>query len=416
MIVWLPSSSDIFVDDRSGSRVWTAAIVSSGNATRAGCSTIRAKNGTRQKALLRQVPALAPKRTCRKYDILRGTRKRVEGADDAPPIINRSSWEGANMRKLLLVFMAAGATILSSALRADNYPSRPITLVAVFGPGSASDTICRAIAEPLGIALKQSVVVEDRPGADGTLAALYVARAAPDGYTLLMATNSPLSAAPFLMKSLSYDAVKDFSPVTRVGSFTLMLVVNPNVPAKSVKELIEYAKANPGKLSFASANTSGIVAGETLKHWAGIDMFHVPYKSSPPALQDVISGRVSMMFTDLTTGLPHVKSGALRALAVTRMLRSSLFPELPTLDEAGVTGFDMDSWAAIVAPAHTPPAIVTKLNRELRKIIDSPELKSKLGNVGFEAFSSSSEELEHYIKVQLGKWDKMVKDASIQPQ
>jgi tripartite-type tricarboxylate transporter receptor subunit TctC len=319
------------------------------------------------------------------------------------------------VRKLLFAFMAAGV-LLSSALGADNYPSRPITLVAVFGPGSASDTICRAIADPLGVALNQSVVVEDRPGADGALAALYVARSAPDGYTLLMATNSPLSAAPFLMKNLNYDSEKDFSPVTRVGSFTLMLVVNPNVPVKSVKELIEYAKANPGKLSFASANTSGIVAGETLKHWAGIDMFHVPYKSSPPALQDVISGRVSMMFTDLTTGLPHVQSGALRALAITRVRRSSLFPELPTLDEAGVTGFDMDSWAGIVAPAHTPPAIVAKLNTELRKIIDSPELKSKLRNVGFEAFSSSSEELEAFIKVQLGKWDKMVRDAGIQPQ
>jgi tripartite-type tricarboxylate transporter receptor subunit TctC len=320
------------------------------------------------------------------------------------------------MRKLLFVFAAVGAAMLNSGLHADDYPSRPITLVAVFGPGSASDTICRAIADPLGVALNQSVIVEDRPGADGALAALYVARAAPDGYTLLMATNSPLSAAPFLMKSLSYSVMKDFSPVTRVGSFTLMLVVNPNIPAKSVKELIEYAKANPGKLSFASANTSGIVAGETLKHWAGIDMFHVPYKSSPPALQDVISGRVSMMFTDLTTGLPFVKSGALRALAVTRLHRSSLFPELPTLDEAGVTGFDMDSWAGIVAPAHTPPTIVTELNRELRKIIDSPELKSKLSNVGFEAFSSSPEELQDFMKVQLGKWGKMVKDAGIQPQ
>src|SRR5207342_2364801 len=206
------------------------------------------------------------------------------------------------------------------------------------------------------------------------------------------ATNSPLSAVPFMMKSPPCDAVKDFTPITRVGSFTLMLVVNPSIPAKSMKELIEYAKANPGKLSFASANTSGIVAGETLKHWAEIDLLHVPYKSAPPALQDLIAGRVSMMFTDLTTGLPHVRSGALRALAVTRLQRSPLFPELPTLDEAGVTGFDMDSWAGIVAPARTPPAIVAQLNRELRKIIDSPDIKSKLGNVGFEAFSSSPRE------------------------
>jgi tripartite-type tricarboxylate transporter receptor subunit TctC len=272
------------------------------------------------------------------------------------------------------------------------------------------------IAQPLSVALKETVIVEDRPGANGALAALYVARSAPDGYTLLMATNSPLSAVPFLMKNVSYDAVKDFTPVTRVGSFTLMLVLNPSVPAKTVKELIEYAKDNPGNLSFASANTSGIVAGETLKHWAEIDLLHVPYKSSPPAIQDVLAGRVSMMFTDLTTGLPHVRSGALRALAVTRLQRSSLFPELPTLDEAGVTGFDMDSWAGIVAAAHTPPAIVTQLSQELRKIIDNPAIKSTLGNVGFEAFSSSPQEFEDFVKVQLGKWGKMVKDAGIQAE
>ena len=240
------------------------------------------------------------------------------------------------MKKLLPILFAAGMVSFGPALHADDYPSRPINLVAVFGPGSASDTICRMVGEPLGEALKTTVVVENRQGANGALAAMYVARAAPDGYTLLMATNSPLSAVPFMMKKVPYDPITDFTPVTRMGSFTLMLVMHPSIPAKNVKELIAYAKANPGKLSFASANTSGIVAGETLKHWAGIDILHVPYKSPPPALQDLIAGRVSMMFTDLTTGLPHVKSGALRALAVTRIQRSSLFPELPTMDEAGV--------------------------------------------------------------------------------
>src|SRR5262249_17159642 len=173
------------------------------------------------------------------------------------------------MKKLCLILVAAAAALFSSALLADNYPSKPVTLVAVFGPGSASDPICRVIAQPLSVALKETVIVENRPGANGALAALYVARSAPDGHTLLMATNSPLSTAPFLMKNVSYDPVKDFAPVTRVGSFTLMLVVNPSLPVKTVKELIEYAKVNPGKLSFASANTSGIVAGETLKHWGG---------------------------------------------------------------------------------------------------------------------------------------------------
>ena len=321
------------------------------------------------------------------------------------------------MKHLLrFVIAAAAATLMGSALRADNYPSKPITLVAVFGPGSASDTICRVIAQPLSVALKESVIVENRPGANGALAAQYVARAAPDGYTLLMGTNSPLSAVPFMMKSPPYDAIKDFTPITRVGSYTLMLVVHPSIPAKTIRELIDYAKNNPGKLSFASANTSGIVAGETLKHWAEINMLHVPYKSTPPALQDLIAGRVSMMFTDLTTGLPHVQSGALRALAVTRLQRSSLFPELPTMDEAGVTGFDMDSWAGIVAPAGTPPNVVTRLNTELRKIIDSPDIKKSLGRVGFEAFSSSPDEFKDTIRVQLGKWGKMVKDAGIQAE
>src|SRR6516164_7968756 len=296
------------------------------------------------------------------------------------------------MKKLCLILVAAGAALFSPALRADDYPSKPITLVNAFGPGSGSDTVCRVIAQPLSVALKETVIVEDRPGASGALAALYVARSAPDGYTLLMATNSPLSAVPFLMKNVSYDPVKDFTPITRVGSFTLMLVVNPSVPAKTVKELIEYAKSNPGKLSFASANTSGIVAGETLKHWAEIDMLHVPYKSTPPALQDVLAGRISMMFVDLTTAVPHVKAGTLRALASTRLKRSTLIPELPTMDEAGVTGFDMDSWAGIFAPAGTPANIVALLNKELRRIIDSPEVKSSLGKAGFEAFSSSAQE------------------------
>jgi tripartite-type tricarboxylate transporter receptor subunit TctC len=319
------------------------------------------------------------------------------------------------MKTFLRILIAVGALSFGLAAHADTYPSKPITIIVPFGPGSATDTIARVVAQHLGAVLKQSVVVEARPGANGALSALYVARSAPDGYTLFMSTNSPHSAAPFLMKNIGYDPVKDFTAITRMGSYTLMLCVHPSIPAKSVKELIEYAKANPGKLSFASGNTSGVVAGETLKHWAELDILHVPYKSAPPALNDVLAGRVSMMFTDLTTGLPHVKAGTLRALAVTRLKRSTLIPELPTLDEAGVTGFDMDSWAGIFAPAGTPADIITLLNAELRKIIDNGEVKSNLGNVGFEAFSSSPKELEDFVKVQLGKWGKMVKDAGIQP-
>jgi tripartite-type tricarboxylate transporter receptor subunit TctC len=224
-----------------------------------------------------------------------------------------------------------------------------------------------------------------------------------------------LSADPFLHKDVSYDAVKDFVPITRVGSFTLMLVVNPSLPIHSVKELVDYAKANPGTLSFASGNTAGIVAGDILAKWAGVSMLHVPYKSTPPALEDIIAGRVSMMFADFTTAIPHVQAGTLRALAVTRIKRSALYPELPTLDEAGIKGFDMDAWAGLVAPAGTPPAVVTKLNAALRKIIDAPDVQKKFHNVGFEGFSSTPGEFGDFIKVQLDTWGKMVKDAGIQP-
>ncbi len=317
--------------------------------------------------------------------------------------------------RALCVLVAAAAVLFCTALWADDFPSRPITFVAVFGPGSASDTICRIIADPLSAALKQPVVVEDRPGADGAVAAQYVQHANPDGYTLMMATNSPLSADPFLLREVSYDPVKDFAPVTRVGSFTLMLVVNPNLPAHSVKELVEYAKANPGKVSFASGNTAGIVGGKTFAHWAGLDMLHVPYKSSPPAIEDVIAGRVSMMIVDFTVAMPHVASGQVRALAVTRLKRSSLFPDLPTLDEAGIEGFEIDAWAGLVAPAKTPPAVIAKLNGAISKIIDDPATKQKFRNVGFEGFSSTPDQLGDFIKVQLGKWGKMVAVAGIKP-
>jgi tripartite-type tricarboxylate transporter receptor subunit TctC len=319
------------------------------------------------------------------------------------------------MRKLLLVLAAATAVCFSAALyAADNYPSRPVTLVAVFGPGSASDTICRIIADKLGPALGQPVIVEDRPGADGALAALYVHHQPADGYTLLMATNSPLSADPYLHKDVNYDPVKDFVPITRVGSFTLMLVVDPKLPIHSVQEMIDYARANPGKLTFASGNTAGIVALETIKHDTGISMLHVPYKSTPPALEDIIGGRVSMMLADFTTAMPHVNAGTVRSIALSRIRRSTLFPDLPTMDEAGIKGFNLDTWAGLVAPAGTPPEVIAKLNGALRPIIDSPDVQARFKNVGFEGFSSTPEELGDFIKAQLALWGKMIKNANIQ--
>ena len=319
------------------------------------------------------------------------------------------------MRKLLLVLAAAGATLFSPALRAQNYPTKPITLVSVFGPGSASDTICRIIADKLSPILGQPIVVEDRPGADGALAALYVHHQLADGYTLLFGTNSPLSADPFIHKDINYDPIKDFVPITRVGSFTLMLIVNPKLPIHSVNELLDYAKANPGKLTYASGNTAGIVGMETIKKRAEMSILHVPYKTTAPALEDIMAGRVSMMFADFTAAMPHVAAGTIRPLAISRIKRSKLYPDLPTLDEAGIKGFNLDAWAGLVAPTGTPPQIVTKLNTALRKVIDSPEVQEKLKNVGFEGFSSTPEELGDYIKAEVVEWGKMVRDAGIQP-
>ena len=317
---------------------------------------------------------------------------------------------------LVCILTTGGVTLFGAAAQTDTYPNKPITFIVPFGAGSTTGIISRIVAQHLGAALGQTIVVEDKPGANGAIAASYVARAAPDGYTVFMSTNSPHSAAPSLNKSVPYDPVKDFMPVTRIGSFTLILALNPEIPAKSIPELIAYAKANPGKMTFASGNTSGVVAGETFKAWAGINLVHVPYRSSPPAVNDVIAGRVSMMFTDLTSSLPHVQAGKLRALAVTRLQRSTLVPDLPTLDEAGVKGFDMDSWMAMFVPAKTPPAIVARLNTETRKIIDNPQIKARIGALGFEAFSSSSGELGEFVKVQLVKWTKMIRDAGIEPE
>ena len=318
--------------------------------------------------------------------------------------------------KYLVRLLVAACALVSVAANAQTWPDKQITLIVPFGPGSGTDAISRIVAQHLSTALNQNVVVENKPGANGALAATQVARAAPDGYTLFMSTNSPHSAAPFLNKTIAYDPVKDFAPITRVGSFTLLLVVNPEVPAKSVSELIAYAKANPGKLSFASGNTSGIVAGETLKFWGNLDILHVPYKSVPPAMTDLLAGRVSMMFVDLTNALPHVRAGTVRALAASRKERSKLFPEVPSLHEAGVTDFEMDSWAGLMAPANTPKEVVARLNAEVRKILEDPAIKARIGGIGFEAFASTPDEFGEFVKAQLSKWGKMVRDAGIQPE
>src|SRR5215467_4682425 len=268
-----------------------------------------------------------------------------------------------------LFMLVAGWALLAQAANADVYPSKPVTIVVGFAPGSGIDVIVRAIARRLELPLRQTVVIENRPGANAAIAAAHVSRAAPDGYTL-MPGGGFYSSTPYLMKNISYDPQKDFAPITLIGSFGYMVVVNPRVPVQSVPELIAYAKANPGKLSFASSNPNGIVSGETFKRWAGIDIVHVHYKSAPPAINDVLGGSVSMMFADVTTALPHVRAKTLRGLAVTGSKRYAALPDVPSLQELGLSGFGRPSWSGIFAPAETPTDIVTYLNAEIRRVVE----------------------------------------------
>ncbi|SNS27334.1 Tripartite-type tricarboxylate transporter, receptor component TctC [Tardiphaga sp. OK246] len=297
-----------------------------------------------------------------------------------------------------------------------NYPNRAITLVLPFAAGSGTDTTTRLIAKELGTALNANTVIDNKAGANGSIAASFVARAPADGYTLFVTTNTTHSANPFLLKTMSYDPIKDFTPIARTGDLPFMLVINPEIPANSVEELIALAKKEPGKYSYASGSSSAIVSGATFARLAKLDLLHVPYKSSPPALTDVIAGRVSMMFVDVPTGLPHVNAKALKSLAVTTKYRSKLLPDLPTMDEAGVKGFDITSWQGYLGPANMPKDIVVKLNAEIRKIVERPEIQKDLANRGMEAFSGTPEEFDAFLKNQLKVWEKLITDAGIEKQ
>jgi tripartite-type tricarboxylate transporter receptor subunit TctC len=312
---------------------------------------------------------------------------------------------------LALIGVATGAMAQTAG-----YPNRPITLVLPFAAGSGTDTTTRLIAKELGTALNATTIIDNKAGANGSIAASFVARAPADGYTLFVTTNTTHSANPYLLKTMNYDPVKDFTPIARTGDLPFMLVINPEIPANSVEELIALAKKNPGKYTYASGSSSAIVSGATFARLAGIDMLHVPYKSSPPAMTDVIAGRVSMMFTDVPTGLPHVNAKSLKALAVTTKYRSKIMPDLPTMDEAGVKGFDVTSWQGYLGPANLPKEIVVKLNAEIRKIVERPDIQKELAGRGMEAFSGTPEEFDAFLKEQLVVWQKLIEGAGIEKQ
>ncbi|NYI00800.1 Bug family tripartite tricarboxylate transporter substrate binding protein [Cupriavidus plantarum] len=325
------------------------------------------------------------------------------------------------VRRLLAatVMTMAGLPALLAATpasAADAWPSRPLRLVVPFAAGSGTDAVARIAAKELGDALGQNVVVDNRPGANGAIAAELVAQAAPDGYTLFMTTNTTHSANPSLMKKLPYDPIKDFTPVARMGNLPFMLVINPKLPVNSVAELIAYAKSHPG-MSYASGNSTGIVSGATLGRMAGIDLLHVPYKSTPPAMTDVIAGQVPMMFVDVAAGIANVKAGKMRALAVTTAQRSRLLPDLPPIgDTPGLKGFDITSWNGVFAPARTPQPIVERLNRELTKIAGSKDVAPRFEALGFEAFGQTPQQFASFVNSELVKWTRLVKDAGIQPE
>jgi len=302
---------------------------------------------------------------------------------------------------------------LAAFAHAQAWPSKPIKYVVPFAPGGTTDILARTVGEKLALALGQPVVIENKPGAGGGVGAEFTAKAAPDGYTIMGGTISTHAINASLYDKLPYDPVKDFVAITLIARVPNMLVVNPSVPAGSVKELIALLKANPNKYTFASSGngTSQHLSGELFKSMAGVEMQHIPYKGSPPALQDVVGGQVTMTFDNITTAWPLAKAGKLRALAVTTATRSAIAPEVPTLAESGLPGFEVGSWQGVFAPAGTPPAIVRRLNVEIVKILNLPDVKERLVGLGAEPVGNSSEEFSAMVRGEVVKWADVVKKS-----
>jgi tripartite-type tricarboxylate transporter receptor subunit TctC len=311
--------------------------------------------------------------------------------------------------------LAAVALAAAGAL-AQDYPAKSITFVVPFAAGSATDQIARALGQGVTDATKQSVVVDNKPGASGFLAAQQAAKAPADGYTVLITTNTTHAANEHLFKSLPYDPVKDFAPVTLLGKGGQIMIVNPKVEAKTVADFVALAKKNPGKLTFGSGSSSSRIAGELLQQMAGIQVLHVPYKSNPLAVTDLLGGTIDMMITDTATGLPQVKAGKVRALGVTATKRSPLAPEIPTIDEAGVKGYEMGYWFAAYVPAKTPPAVVKRLQELLVAATKGPAAVKFYESTGVDAAVSTPDELAKFQVAESQKWGRIVKAANITPE
>jgi tripartite-type tricarboxylate transporter receptor subunit TctC len=318
----------------------------------------------------------------------------------------------AKILRTAVVLAAIGAGFaLSFPAAAADYPTRPVIVVVAFTPGGPSDVLARILGKRLEQTLGAPFVVENRPGAGGNVAAELVAHAAPDGYTLLNGNNSILATNAALYKKINFDPEADFALVSLIGSQANILVVNPSVPARSMAELIALAKAKPGKYNFASSGygAAAHLAGELFKVAAKIDIVHVPYKGAAPALQDVIAGHVDMMFATAASVVEHIRAGSVRPLAVTTLKRIAVMPEIPTIDELGLKGFEATTWHGLVAPAKTSKDIVTRLNRATVDALHDPVVRTQLGNLGVEIAGSTPEEFAAYIKSEIPKWTAIVK-------
>jgi tripartite-type tricarboxylate transporter receptor subunit TctC len=317
-----------------------------------------------------------------------------------------------------LAALCAAALLGSSvAAAAQNYPAKPVRFVVPFAPGGSTDTLARSMGGKLSELLGQQVVIDNRPGANGDIGTSIVARAVPDGYTVVLGYIANFGIGPSLYDKMPYDPVKDFAPITQVAGASNILVIHPSVPAKNLKEFIAYAKANSKKVTFASASVASVghLTGELLNDLAGIDMVHVPYKGSGQAITDLVGGHIKVMISGMASTLPHVKSGKLRGLATTGARRTPATPDLPTIAESGFPGFEASSWFGVFAPAKTPKPIISRLNQDIIKALQDPAVAKRLADVGFEITTGTPEQFAAYIQAEIKKWAKVVKLSGAKP-
>lgn len=318
------------------------------------------------------------------------------------------------MRKTTTLMLFAALLNAAAVATAQDFPNRPLRMILGFAPGGSTDLVARVVAQKMAASLGQQVVVDNRPGANGMIGAELVAKASPDGHTLLLSSIGPMAINASLYK-MPYDIVRDFAPVTYTGNVTNLLVVHPSVAATSVKELIALAQAQPGKLTFGSSGTGGAphMAVELFKILAKVNVVHVPYKGGGPAMADLVGGQISGSFASMPSSIPFVRSGKLRALAVTAPQRSPAAPDVPTVSEGGIPGFSVLDWQGMFTTAKTPPAVVGKLNAEIKRALAQPDVIEKLASAGVEIQTTSPEDWGRFVKSEIDKWAKVVKTAGI---